>query len=334
VVGQPRKCVALLSGGLDSILAIRLMQQQGVAVEAVHFQTPFITSYNRAAAAANSLGAPLTVLPQDDDYLRLLEKPRFGYGKGANPCIDCRIYMFEKSRQFMDDCGAHFIVSGEVAGQRPSCQKRNDLPVISHHSGLKDLLLRPLSAKLLPPVLAEREGWVDRQQLYDFSGNGRKGQIRLARQLGLEEIPHVTSGCALIEPAFAKKAFDLIQIGEATQAWDYRLLSTGRHFRFSQRQKVIAGRNQADTTTLQAAYAAAGSTVSALLAPANFRGPAAVITGPLNEQVLAFACGIVRRFSKTNGPEPMVTITTANGVSRLAAAEHALAVAARSIASN
>ena len=159
------RCVALISGGLDSSLAIRLMQEQGIEVEAVNFKTVFTCCQDTSAQAARDLGVRLTVIGQDEDYLDLVKSPRFGYGKGANPCVDCRIYMFDKAKEFMEQIGAQFIVSGEVVGQRPMSQKKKDLAVISYHSGLEDLLLRPLSAKLLPPTLPEREGWVDRSKL-------------------------------------------------------------------------------------------------------------------------------------------------------------------------
>ncbi|HIN95822.1 MAG TPA: hypothetical protein EYN03_09265, partial [Planctomycetes bacterium] len=143
------RCVTLLSGGLDSMLAIRIMQDQGIEVEALNFKTMFTCCQDLSAQAATRLGVRLTVVSQEDDYLELIKKPRFGYGKGANPCVDCRIYMFERAHKFMEQIGADFIVSGEVVGQRPMSQKRRDLDVISHQSGLEDLLLRPLSAKLL-----------------------------------------------------------------------------------------------------------------------------------------------------------------------------------------
>ena len=144
------------------MLAIRIMQAQGIEVEALNFKTMFTCCQDLSAQAAHRLGVRLTVVSQEDDYLELIKNPRFGYGKGANPCVDCRIYMFERAQKFMEQIGADFIVSGEVVGQRPMSQKRRDLDVISHQSGLEDLLLRPLSAKLLLPTLPERKGLVDR----------------------------------------------------------------------------------------------------------------------------------------------------------------------------
>ena len=162
---MPRRCIALLSGGLDSMLAIRLMQEQGIEVEGVNFKTIFTCCQDEAGQAARELDITLTVVGQEEDYLDLIEKPSFGYGRGANPCVDCRVYMFRKAAKYMDQFGADFMVSGEVIGQRPKSQKKRDLEIISHHSDLDDRLLRPLSAKLLPATLPEREGWVDREKL-------------------------------------------------------------------------------------------------------------------------------------------------------------------------
>jgi tRNA U34 2-thiouridine synthase MnmA/TrmU len=157
------------------MLAIRLMQAQGVEVEAVNFKTLFTCCQDQAGQSARQLGVRLTVIGQDDDYLDLIRRPRFGYGKGANPCVDCRIYMFQKARAFQQQVGADFLVSGEVIGQRPMSQKRSDLDVIAHHGAGSDLLVRPLSARRLPPTLPERAGWIDRQQLFGFTGRSRKG---------------------------------------------------------------------------------------------------------------------------------------------------------------
>ena len=155
------RAIALLSGGLDSMLAVRVMLEQGIEVEAVNFQTIFTCCRETAAQAAHELGVPLTIISQRDDYLELIRKPRYGYGKGANPCVDCRIYMFELARQLADERDAELVVSGEVLGQRPMSQKRRDLGIIAHQSGLEDRLLRPLSARLLPPTRAERAGMVE-----------------------------------------------------------------------------------------------------------------------------------------------------------------------------
>jgi tRNA-specific 2-thiouridylase len=169
------RCVVLLSGGLDSMLAIRIMQEQGIEVEALNFKTMFTCCQDTSAQAAHALNVPITVVGQEDDYLDLIREPQFGYGKGANPCVDCRIYMFQRAHKFMEAIDAQFIVSGEVVGQRPMSQKRSDLKVISNYSGLEELLLRPLSAKLLEPTKPELMDWLTVKSYMTFKGVVAKG---------------------------------------------------------------------------------------------------------------------------------------------------------------
>ena len=317
------RCVTLLSGGLDSMLAIRIMQDQGIEVEALNFKTMFTCCQDLSAQAANRLGVRLTVVSQEDDYLELIKKPRFGYGKGANPCVDCRIYMFERAHKFMEQIGADFIVSGEVVGQRPMSQKRRDLDVISHQSGLEDLLLRPLSAKLLLPTLPERNGLVDRDRLYAFQGRSRKGLIRLAKAYGLEEVPTPSTGCALTEPLFGKKVHDLIQIQVDPQPWDFQLVKIGRHFRFDKQTKVILGRNEAENQQLEYSHRLPDATSTVLLDPESFSGPVALVSGPPTEQAIEFALALVLRYgAKKNESDNRVCVTIGQQTSMMLATAH------------
>ncbi len=293
-----RTCVVLLSGGLDSMLAIRIMQEQGIEVEALNFKTIFTCCQDQSAQKARELGVRLTVVGQDDDYLDLVKSPQYGRGKGANPCVDCRIYMFEKAKIFMDKIGADFLVSGEVAGQRPMSQKRRDLDRIAFHSDLEDLLLRPLSAKLLRPTLPEREGWVDREKLYRFEGRSRKKLIKLANELGIEDIPTPSTGCSLTEPKFSNKVFDLINSSTKSQRWDFELLKTGRHFRFDAQTKVIIGRDEAENDQLLYAHQLPDATSTATMFPENFVGPRAMVIGPKTDAAIQFAGGLMLRYSR------------------------------------
>ncbi len=291
------------------MLAIRLMQQQGIEVHAVHLQTPFTRTHAQAVAAAESLGVRLTVVYSGDAYLRLLEDPRHGYGKGANPCVDCRIYLLTKAREQMEATGARFLISGEVAGQRVTCQKRQQLSAVAHHAGVKDLLLRPLSAQLLPQTLAEREGWVDREQLYGFTGNGRKPQLKLAKELGVQPPPPLTSCCALMHPAVAQNVFDLIDAPGVARGWEYALLNVGRHFRFSPQQKVVVARDAGDGKRLVQIFNLPEVTPAALLQPENFRGPIALLTGDASDEAIAFARGLVLQFARNAGEDARLSVT-------------------------
>ncbi|NLX57229.1 MAG: tRNA 4-thiouridine(8) synthase ThiI [Planctomycetaceae bacterium] len=292
------RCVALLSGGLDSHLAVRLMQQQGLEVVALHCRSPFAVGPDRAEQAATCLGVPLTIVSLGDDYLDIVRQPRFGYGRGANPCVDCRVHMFSLARSCLQQHEAQFVVSGEVVGQRAGSQKRRDLDTIAHHSGLHERLLRPLSARLLPVTLPERAGWVDREKLYGFYGRGRRGLIQLARALGIDEIPTPSTGCVLTEPPFARKVFDLLQHQTRAGRWDFELLKFGRHFRLNNQCKVVLGRREAENHQLEHLHAVPEAGESTLLAPDGFVGPTALVVGPLTDQAYAFACELMHQFAR------------------------------------
>lgn len=292
------RAVALLSGGLDSMLAIRTMQEQGVDVEALNFQTIFTCCKNTAAQAARQLDVPLTVIGQEDDYLDVVRAPKHGYGKGANPCVDCRIYMFHAARRFADERGIEVIVSGEVLGQRPMSQKRRDLLLIANASQLEDRLLRPLSALLLPPTKAEQTGEIDRSRLHDFKGQGRKPLIELAKKFGFKNIPSPSTGCSLTELTFAPKVHDLIQIDTGNQRWDFELLNTGRHLRLSATTKAVVGRREAENEVLVSMFERADSRACMLLEPKNFRGPTVLVVGPDSEATRNFAGGLLLRYGR------------------------------------
>jgi len=300
---MPGRCVALLSGGLDSMLAIRIMQEQGVEVEALSFSTIFTCCQDAAGQAARTLGIRLTMMTQEDDYLDLVRRPQFGYGKGANPCVDCRIYMFQRARTFMEQVSAQFVVSGEVVGQRPMSQKRRDLDIIAHHAGLDDRLLRPLSARLLPPTAAERTGLVDRERLYAFSGRSRKELISLARNFDFPDIPSPSNGCALTEQLFAKKVHDLVLLDSNNTRWDFELLKNGRHFRYDERTKVVVGKNESDNQMLRYRHQLPEGRSSLLLTPENFAGPVVLLIGPAVDHAVRFAGGLLLRYTRKYNPD-------------------------------
>jgi len=246
------KALALFSGGLDSSLAIKLIQEQGIAVEAITFLTPFYSA--RAGGfslerAAQQLGVPLKIVRLGLDYLRVIRKPKYGYGRHMNPCIDCRIYMLKKAKQYARRIGASFIITGEVLGERPMSQNWKALKIVEEESSLKGRLLRPLSAKLLPPTEPEKAGIVDRSKLLDIRGRSRKRQLALAKAYGITEYQTPAGGCLLTYKEFAAKLRDLLEHKKRVSMADLELLKIGRHFRFG-KNKIIVGRNKEENETL------------------------------------------------------------------------------------
>jgi adenylyl- and sulfurtransferase ThiI len=245
------KALGLLSGGLDSILAIELLRKQGVEVVAFNVKTPFCISKkngtSEAVQAANQLKAPLKVVSVEKDYLRMLRNPRFGYGKNMNPCIDCKIFMIKKAKKYAREIGADFIFTGEVLGERPKSQHYPALRTIEEKAGLKGELLRPLSAKLLPETVAEKNDLVDRAKLLSIEGRSRKPQFQLAREYGITRYPSPAGGCLLTCEEYSKKLRDLFAHKKRVSTGDIALLRVGRHFRLG-KNKIIVGRNEGKTS--------------------------------------------------------------------------------------
>lgn len=246
------KALALLSGGLDSTLAVKLMLDQGLDVEAVNFVSPFCLCKKGGCGApevARRLNVPLKTINVGEEYLKIVRKPRFGYGKNMNPCIDCRIFMLKKAKRYARETGASFIFTGEVLGQRPMSQHGKTLSIIEKEAGLKGKILRPLSAKLLPPTEIERKGLVNREMLLDIEGRSRKKQIDLAQELKVTEYSCPAGGCLLTYKEFASKLRDLFEHRKRVSWKEVQLLKVGRHFRFG-KNKIIVGRNEAENGLL------------------------------------------------------------------------------------
>jgi len=292
------RAVALFSGGLDSMLAVRFMQEQGFEVHALYVATPLRCCRQRAAEAAAELGVPLAVAAAGDDYLDLIRRPAHGYGKGVNPCVDCRIYMARIARQWSEELGACVVVSGEVLGQREMSQKRLALDRIARESGLEGRLLRPLSARLLAPTTAEREGLVDRAKLGALSGRGRREAIALARRLGIRTIPTPSAGCPLVEISFAPRVRDLIAHRPAATRWEFELLAVGRHVRVDAETKLVVGRNAGENALLERFLRRADAGEAALLSPEGFSGPEVLVVGPATQPALGLAGALMLRYGK------------------------------------
>jgi len=247
------KALSLLSGGLDSILATRLILNQGIDVEAINFTNMFCSckeeSKCEATEAAKQLGVPLKVVSVGNDYLRIVRKPKHGYGRNMNPCVDCKIFMLKKAKKYAKEIGAAFIFTGEVLGERPMSQHFKALKIIEEESGLKGRLLRPLSAKLLPETVVERKSLVKRDKLLGIRGRSRKPQIKLAKEFNITYYPSPAGGCLLTCKEFANRMRDLFRHRKRCSMAEVALLKVGRHFRLGE-NKIIVGRNEAENKVL------------------------------------------------------------------------------------
>ena len=293
VSARPYQAIALLSGGLDSSLAVKMMIDQGISLTAVHFTSPFCNCTsknagckNQAVKVAHEFGVSMRVIHKGMDYMRMVQNPPHGHGRGMNPCIDCRIYMLKKAKEeMMTGNGASFVITGEVLGQRPMSQHRIAIRKIEKESGLEGRILRPLSAQHFPPTIPEQVGIVDREKLLGFSGRSRKPQIDLAEKLGVRDYPCPAGGCLLTEPIIAARLRDLFSHVPDYDLADLPLLKIGRHFRLNPGLKIILGRNQLENDQIQA-LARPGSVI---LRPFDFRGPTCLasgdLTGPTEERI-------------------------------------------------
>ena len=320
-----RKAIAMISGGLDSTLALALVKQQGFEVKAVNFYTGFCITetqrrkggrqdgtfpQNEALRAAADLEVDIEYVDiSDSGYLDLIVNPRYGYGSNANPCVDCRVFMMRKAREIMEREGAAFVFTGEVVGQRPKSQRRDTMRLIERESGLRGRLVRPLSAKLLEPSIPEQEGLLDRSRLLDINGRSRQRQIRLARELGIAEWPQPAGGCCyLTDESFSRKFFDVLDAQEAAgeprriRKEDIVLLSTGRHFRLSGSAKLVVGRTEVENVILES-Y---GEGRARLMAR-DLNGPVGLVEGSPSWEDRQLAAGIVARYGKGR-PQPRVAI--------------------------
>ena len=284
------KGLSLLSGGLDSQLAVRVLERAGAEVEAVAFETPFFPC-DRAVAAAKALGVKLHVIDFLDDELSLIENPPHGFGGAMNPCIDCHALMIRRAGELMERLGYDFVATGEVRGQRPMSQNAQSLLTVEKASGLKGRLVRPLSAKLLEPTLPELEGKLDRERLLDISGRARDRQIALAAEFGITDYPSPAGGCKLTEAAFGRRLRDLMAHEGLKDRRLVELLSVGRRFRLPDGSGVILGRDAGENARL----AAGPGTVVAF---DDVPGPTALVPAVKSDADLVRVRGIVRAWSR------------------------------------
>ncbi len=294
------KAIALLSGGLDSTLAARVLLDQGIQLEALNFLTVFCNCTRRGETclasqkAVQTLGIPLKVFNVSDEYLEVVKRPNHGYGSNMNPCIDCRIFMMKKTKQYMEETGASFVVTGEVLGQRPMSQRKDAMRLIDKESGLEGLILRPLSAKFLPVTVPERKGWVDRERLLAIQGRSRKPQMKMACELGIRDYPCPAGGCLLTDPAFARRMKDLIKHDPGFCLNDVHILKMGRHFRLSPRLKLVVGRNEEENQKIQTF----SQKEDFLFKISHYPGPLSLLRGEAGNHDITDSAAITVRYSK------------------------------------
>lgn len=266
------KCLALMSGGLDSMLAAKLMVDQGIYVEGINFYIGFagdcpndspnhiktFCSQNclkkdvfTATKVADAVGIKLNIVNVVEEYKAVLFNPKYGYGANINPCLDCKTFMVNAAKKYMEENGFDFLVTGEVIGQRPMSQRKDTMPIVAKN--LDDKLLRPLCAKILKPTLPERENWVNRDLLMDFSGRNRKPQMELAAKLGFKEYPQPAGGCLLTDPNYCKRLKHLWEFKQqkAYSLDDIMLLKVGRHLQPFPHFKLIIGRDEDENNFLE-----------------------------------------------------------------------------------
>ena len=302
------KAIALFSGGLDSIVSVKLIEEQGIEVLGLTFRTPFFGA-GKARAAADSIGLPLMVLDITDEHLAVVRSPRYGYGKNMNPCIDCHTLMLRIAGRKMEEMGHDFLFTGEVLGQRPMSQSRQMLHVVAKNSGYADRILRPLSARLLPETLPEREGLVDRERLLDISGRGRKRQMEMAERYGITSYSNPAGGCLLTDPMFSRRLKDLFSCGADFTTRDLELLSAGRHIRIDGRHKVIVGRNKRDNQAIESMI----DDRDAVFQMRDFPGPLCVLPGDGPEDVRRTAASICAAYGDAPKDAGEVTVKCRRG---------------------
>ena len=287
-------------------MAVKMMIDQGIEVYALNFTSAFCTctssssrgskeprgckSESRRVAAEFNI--PIKVIVKGPEYIDIIRNPAHGYGKGLNPCVDCRIYIFVAAKKYMAEIGASFIITGEVIGQRPMSQRRETMRLIERESGLDGLILRPLCAGHLEPTIPEKTGLVDRTRLLSVSGRSRKPQIALAEEIGVDDYPCPAGGCLLTDKIFSKKVADLLDHKPVVEARDRALLKVGRHFRFNG-SKVIVGRDERENEKLKALAGPADM----LVEPVEFPGPVAVVTEDTGFEPRDFAGGLILRYA-------------------------------------
>jgi len=289
---RKHKCLALFSGGLDSLLAVKHMEKLGYTVIPIFFETPFFEATS-ALKVAQSNGIDLQVINVMPEYLDVLKNPRYGYGKNMNPCVDCHGFMFRKAAEMMQEYGADFLISGEVIGQRPKSQRKDSMNAVAKLSGVKDLLVRPLCQRFLADTLPIREGWVDKAELLDIQGRARYRQLELAKEYGVIEFQNPAGGCKLTDIKYSRKLKDLL-VHDQINDKNIKFLNYGRHFRLNENTRLVVGRNMEENEHLSLI-----TTDELVVKAVDYHGPLGIICkdGEVTENEIEMAARIVLRYN-------------------------------------
>lgn len=320
---EKKKVVALLSGGLDSQLAVRMMQKQGFDVSAVAIKTPFCDfDCGRGCGfeirqRADDLNVNLKTVYLGDDYIKMLKNPKHGRGAGFNPCIDCRAMMFDAAKKHMEEIGADFVISGEVLGQRPMSQHRQALKTIEKESDLVGKIVRPLSGALLQKTDPERDGLIKREDLGMIRGRTRRMQLAMAKEYGIEDPPNAGGGCLLTDPVFGARTRDLFEHTETPTINDIDLLKVGRHFRLDHNVKLVVGRDKTENDVIQSV----ALPTDTLLEARDHMGPVSLLRGDGHDRHVDFAASVTLRYSDApDTGESAVTVRRDGSQTSLSAA--------------
>jgi tRNA U34 2-thiouridine synthase MnmA/TrmU len=299
------KAIALISGGLDSILAAKIIKDLGIDVIGLNFLVPFSirnkiqeeSQKRNLQKLSGQANISIKTILLKDEFLSIVRSPKHGHGKRMNPCIDCRIMMLRKAKEIMQQEGASFLITGEVVAQRPMSQHRRTMEMIDRLSGVEGINIRPLSAKILPVTIPEEKGWIDRDKLFDLNGRGRRQQLDMAVMSGIVEFPQPAGGCLLTDPNFATRLKDLIKFG-SYDLNNVELLKVGRHFRLSNETRLVVGRNEEENFRIEEL---AQNSDYLFLPPEDIAGPVALLRAKMPEGLLDLAAGILCRYCDCNG---------------------------------
>ncbi len=303
-----RKGILLYSGGLDSLLAAKILLDQGIELIGLNFVLPFVPpDYNlnelKPAIYAESIGLPLRYFRCEHEYMEMVKDPPHGHGKNMNPCIDCKIYFLRKAREIMEEEDASFVATGEVVGQRPMSQMKHMLNHIEKECGLGGNLLRPLSAKILKPTKAETDGIVDREALFAINGRSRNAQMELANKFNIEDYSSPAGGCLLTDKNIAGRVRDLLEKHPNYNMIDVYLLTIGRHYRLHDNAKVIVSRNENESIVLEKYR----DSSDGFILP-EFKGPSIYVKGTLCDDDYELLSSIIRRYGKCDNDDEKIVL--------------------------